>query len=241
MIKLDILHIDEDIIVVNKPAGLLSIGDRFTFNIPSLLSQLRKKYDEVFTVHRLDKDTSGIVIFARNSEAHKHLSMQFENKTVSKKYVAFVEGTTDSEGVIDEPIAESPHVKGKMVVYKKGKPSITKYKTTNVYGNVSEVDIDLLTGRTHQIRVHMAHIGHPLFIDPNYGTREEFFLSELKGRKFRVSKGKTEKPFITRLTLHSYHLEIEHPTTNKRIVFNCELPKDLKALKNQLTKLYGND
>lgn len=240
MVKFEIIHIDEDIIVVNKPAGLLTIGDRFTFNIPSLLSQLRKKYEEVYTVHRLDKDTSGIVIFARNAEAHRNLSMQFEQKDVHKKYVAFVEGATPQEGTIDEPIAESPHVKGKMVVYKKGKPSTTNFKTSQTYGNVSEVDIELLTGRTHQIRVHMAYIGHPLFIDPNYGTREEFFLSEFKGRKFKLSKDKKEKPFITRLTLHSYSLTINHPTSGDKITFECDIPKDLRALKNQLTKLYGD-
>lgn len=239
--KLDILYVDDDIIVVNKPSGILSIGDRFTFNIPSLLSMLRKKYEEVFTVHRLDKDTSGVVVFARNSDAHKSLSQQFELKSVSKKYYAFVEGKTEEEGTIDEPIAESPFVAGKMVVFKKGKPSVTHYKTIETLGNISYLDINLETGRTHQIRVHMEHIGHPLFIDPKYGNRSEVYLSEFKGRKYRLGKNKVERPFISRLTLHAHSLTFVHPKTLEQMTFKSPLPKDLKALHYQLSKIYGSN
>lgn len=240
MKKLEVLYEDDHIIVINKRAGMLSIGDRFTFNIPSILSQLKKQYGDIFTVHRLDKDTSGAIVFAKNAEAHKHLSQQFENKKVEKKYYAFVEGIPPSKGTIDEPIAESVYVPGKMVVHKKGKPSLTHFETVNTFGNISLIDVALETGRTHQIRVHMKHLGHPLFIDPKYGNRSEFYLSELKGRKYRLGKDREERPFIKRLTLHAYELTIAHPATNKKLTFTAEFPKDLRALNHQLTKLFGN-
>ena len=135
--KLNVIHIDDDIIVVDKPSGLLTIGDRYELNTPSLLSMLRRKYNEVFTVHRLDRETSGIVIFARNKAAHKHLSQQFENRSVEKKYLAFVEGSLSVQGTIEEPIAESAYIKGKMVVHKKGKPSTTHYQLLNQYGGIA--------------------------------------------------------------------------------------------------------
>ena len=235
---LDVLYEDDDIVVLNKPSGILSIGDRFNLNAPSLLSALRRRYDEVYTVHRLDKETSGVIVYALNKEAHKAISQQFENRISSKKYLAFVENQIDDEGSINSPIAESPFIKGKMVVHKKGKESLTLFKTIERFGNISLVDIDLKTGRTHQIRVHFSHIGNPLFIDSIYGRRADFFLSELKGRKYKSNKNDIERPLLKRLTLHAHKLSFNHPVTGNLMSFEAKLPKDLKALRYQLNKFY---
>jgi 23S rRNA pseudouridine1911/1915/1917 synthase len=234
--KLSIIYKDNDIVVVDKPPGMLSVGDRFTFNIPSVLSNLRKNYGEVLTVHRLDKDTSGLLVFALNAEAHRHLSMAFEGREVEKHYIALVEGIPPQNGEIHEALAESPFVKGKMVVYKKGKPSSTLYTKIDQFGQVALLDVHILTGRTHQIRVHMAHIGHPLFIDTMYGRREEFFLSEFKGRNYKTSKKAREKPLINRLSLHAHTLCFTHPITKEQLNLVAELPKDIKAFINQAKK-----
>lgn len=238
--KIQVLYEDKEFIVINKPSGILSVGDRFNLNTPSLLGMLRKKYDEVYTVHRLDKETSGVIVYALTKAAHKSLSEQFENRTTEKKYIAFVENHIEEAGTIDAPIAESPFIKGKMVIHKKGKPSLTEYKRIEKYGNISLVDINLKTGRTHQIRVHFAHIGNPLFIDSLYGHRAEFYLSEIKGRKYKSGKYKVEKPLLSRLTLHAKKLTFNHPTINKVVSLKADLPKDLKALHYQLSKFYQN-
>ena len=218
---------------------MLTIGDRFNYNAPSILSLLRKRYGDIYTVHRLDKDTSGLVVFARNETAHRNLSVQFEAGDVNKQYIAFVEGKLVAAGTINEPIAVSVHKRNFMVVHRKGKPSITKFETIGIYGNISEVKIQLLTGRTHQIRVHFNYIGHPLLIDPKYGRHKEFYLSTIKGRRYHKTKDKIERPLVRRLTLHATELSFKHPTTDSVLEYTVPLPKDLKALKYQLEKEYG--
>src|SRR5687767_15422841 len=123
-----IIFIDDDVVAVNKPSGMLSIPDREGKG-SSLKELLKQKFDEIYTVHRLDRDTSGVVIFARNEAMHRHLSMQFENRETEKYYNALVLGSpANQEGTINEPIAEHPNKKGQMTVYKRGKESITDYK-----------------------------------------------------------------------------------------------------------------
>ena len=167
-------------IVLNKPAGLLSIPDRLGKEI-SLKNLLQEKYDQIFTVHRLDRDTSGLIVFAKNEETHKALSQQFEDRTASKTYVGFVMGNLpSSSGQIDEPIAEHPGKKGMMMVHKKGKPSFTEYKVLEDFGAYSWLEFKILTGRTHQIRVHMQSLGHPIACDPLYGDGKPVYISSLK-------------------------------------------------------------
>ncbi len=234
---INILYEDDDIVVLNKEAGMLTVADRFQIESYHLQSALRKMYGEIFTIHRLDKDTSGVISFAKNAESHKILSEKFEHREVEKFYIAFVEGSAPDHGIIDEPLAMSESKPGTMKVHRRGKASLTHYKKIADYGLFSVLEVELFTGRMHQIRVHLKHVGLPLFIDPLYSRRESFLLSELKGKKYRIGKNtEEEKPLISRLTLHSSKLIFNHPKTGVKMTFEAPLPKDMKALINQCDK-----
>ncbi len=235
--KIEIIYDDSEIVLVNKPPSFLSIPDRYTMGKKNLLQFLNGHYGKVFTVHRLDKETSGIICFAKNGAAHKDLCRQFQEKTVRKTYYALVEGAvTPVEGRIDQSIAPHPSRPGKMIVSNKGKESLTLYKLVEQFKNFALVEAEIKTGRTHQIRVHFESIGYPLAIDGVYGTRAEFYLSEVKWRKYRIGKGQKEKPLMNRTSLHAYRLELSHPVTKNWLTFEAPLPKDFAAVLKQLQK-----
>lgn len=223
-------------IAINKPAGLLSIPDREGKDI-SLKTILKEKYGEIFTVHRLDKETSGLIVFAKNEAAHKHLSQQFEERKTVKIYQGLVIGSlAESKGKIEEPIAEHPSKNGTMIIHRKGKPSLTEYEVLKDFKIYSLVQWNLHTGRTHQIRIHMKHLGHPVVCDPVYGDGKPVMVSSLKP-KFKLSKhDEEEKPILGRLALHSFKLEFED-LDGKPISIGAVLPKDMRATVNQLDKL----
>jgi len=235
MKSLDIIYENEDFIALNKIAGVLSIPDR-TQSSESLKDLLIKKYGTIFTVHRLDKDTSGVIIFAKTETTHQFLSQAFEERVVEKFYLGLVHGSLiNPTGSVDAPMAEHPGKNGKMVVYKKGKPSLTDYKVLEDYGTYSLLEFQIHTGRTHQIRVHMQHIGHAIVCDELYGNGEPVLISSLK-RNFKLSKKEEEeRPILQRLALHSARLAF---TDEKGIHHNLEapMPKDLRALLQQLKK-----
>lgn len=235
--KIEVLFEDEHVLVINKPAELLTIPDRFR-DLPNVKGFYKRKYGDIFIVHRLDKDTSGVLILAKTEEAHKDLNSQFEDRKIKKQYLAFVKGVPNPrQGTVDTSIGESRTVKGKMVVIRKGKPSITHYKVIEEWGQYALLDLDLKTGRTHQIRVHLSSIGYPLVVDPIYAKKSELMLSELKKKRMSFGKEQEERPLLKRQTLHSHSLTFYHPHTLKPMTFTAELPKDLRALKNQLNKL----
>ena len=234
---LDILHDDPHFLIVNKAPGMLSIPDRFVAEIPNLLTLLNKRFEKVFVVHRLDKETSGIICYAKTEEAHKKLNKQFLDRTVDKHYLAIVEGTPyPASGEIDLPIIESSSTRGKMIVKKTGKESLTLYKTIEFFKHYSLVDANIKTGRMHQVRVHLNAIGHPLAIDPLYGRQSEIFLSKIKKKKFNLQKNTEEQPLLSRTTLHAHSLAFDHPVTGERLKFEAEPPKDFRAFLNQLRK-----
>lgn len=227
---------NEDWIALNKPPGLLSIPDREGKDT-SLKIILKEKYGNIFTVHRLDKDTSGLIIFAKNEQAHRHLSLQFENRTTKKIYRGLVIGSpAEKKGSIEAAIAEHPAKNGTMMVHRKGKEALTDYEVLDDFKLYSWLQFRIHTGRTHQIRVHAREIGHPIVCDPLYGDGKPLLLSSLKHKKFKLSKNELEeRPLLNRLALHASSLSFGNPS-GEMIELEAPLPKDLKAVLQQLTK-----
>ncbi len=237
MLKPEVLYEDKAVLVVNKPAGLLTIADRFG-NADNLHEWLERRYGRVLVVHRLDRETSGVLCFARTEEAHRHLSLQFEHHAVDKFYLALVDGVVqEDEGEIDRPIGPHPTVAGKMVVAAWGKPSLTFYRVLERFRNFTLVEALLKTGRTHQARVHLQSIGYPLAVDALYGRRTALLLSEIKGRAYKMGKfSDEERPLLERTALHAFRLRFDHPASEERMEFRAEPPKDLNAVLQQLRK-----
>lgn len=237
MHKTEIIFEDEDIIIVNKPAQMLTIPDRHDAAIPSILGDLRRTHAQIFTVHRIDRETSGILVFAKNESAHRHLSMQFENRETKKIYAALVEGIMpDDTGRIDKPIAPHPTLPGRMTVARKGKESITDFEVVERFKNFTLVNADIKTGRTHQIRVHFQSQGFPLAIDSIYGKRDALYAHDIKTSRFNAQIDVEERPLMSRTSLHAAKLTIMHPVKNTSMTFEAPLPKDFRAVLQQLNK-----
>jgi 23S rRNA pseudouridine955/2504/2580 synthase/23S rRNA pseudouridine1911/1915/1917 synthase len=229
---------NDDLIVLNKPAGLLSIPDREGKEI-SLKKILQNKYGNIFTVHRLDRGTSGLIVFAKNEETHKYLSKQFEERQTVKIYSGLVIGSMQNKkGCIDSPLMEHPSKRGMMVVHRKGKVSLTDYEVLEDFGIFSWLQFQIHTGRTHQIRVHMQHLGHPVACDELYGDGNPVFISAFKSKFKLAKKQEEEKPILNRLALHAHKLKF-HEKDGREIELEAELPKDLKATLQQLRKRGG--
>lgn len=226
---------NEDIIALNKPSGLLSIPDREGKEV-SLKELLMDVYDDIFVVHRLDRETSGLIIFAKNAAAHKHFNQQFEERKTIKIYNGLVIGSPSvSEGHIDAPIAENMVKRGSMIIHRRGKQASTDYKVLADYGIYSWMQFQIHTGRTHQIRIHSKEIGHPLVGDPIYGDGKAVFVSALKS-KFNLSKeALEERPLLNRLALHASKLKIQAPGGNL-LELEAPLHKNLRATLQQLEK-----
>lgn len=230
-----IIFENDDLVALNKPSGLLSIPDREGSDI-SLKNLLQEKYDQVFTVHRLDKDTSGLIVFAKNEVIHKHLSKQFEERQTEKIYLGLVIGSpAKKNGSVNAPIAENTVKRGVMIIHQRGKDALTDYEVLEDFGIYSWMQFQIHTGRTHQIRVHMKDVGHPIVCDPIYGDGKPVLLSALKS-KFKLSKNELEeRPILNRLALHAFKLSFTTPAGDK-MELKAEPPKELKATLQQLQK-----
>lgn len=226
---------NDDLVALNKPSGLLSIPDREGKEV-SLKILLKEKYGDIFTVHRLDRDTSGLIVFAKNEASHKHLSLQFENRLTKKIYQGLIIGSLpEKKGSINSPIAEHPAQNGTMIIHRRGKESLTDYEVLEDFGIYSFLQFRIHTGRTHQIRVHMKDIGHPIVCDVLYGDGKPVLVSSLKS-KFKLSKdAEEEKPILGRLALHAYQL-IFSEIDGKIFELEAPLPKDMRATLQQLAK-----
>ncbi len=232
---LNIVFENDAFLAINKPAGLLSIPNREQSE-KSLKEILQEKYGTIFTIHRLDKDTSGLILFAKNETTHKYFSQLFEERKIEKYYLGIVIGCpTNQTGIIDAPIAEHALHKGLMTVNRNGKQASTSYEVIDSNKSFSLLSFQLHTGRTHQIRVHSKNMGHPLACDPLYGDGKPVLLSSIK-KKFKLSKhDEEERPMINRLALHSYRLVFEDEQ-GKEFDLTAEMPKEFRALMTQLKK-----
>ncbi len=226
-IPLDILYQDSDVVIVNKPCGMVvhpAAGNEDGTLVNALLyhiSDLSGVGGELRPgiVHRLDKDTSGLLLVAKNDRAHAALSEQFRERTMEKHYRAVALGSfREDSGLIDAPIARHPTDRKKMAVVAGGRESRTEWKVLERLNGATFLDVHLLTGRTHQIRVHMQHIGHPLLGDPIYAPHVRTAVR------------------IPRLMLHAYSLAFTHPSTGERMSFCAPLPEEFEATLQKLSQ-----
>lgn len=214
-LPIDIVYEDKYLLAVNKPVDMIIHPDdkSKTGTLVNLVANYYKKNNinrKVRFLHRIDKETTGIVLFAKDFLSESIMLKEIENHNISKIYLALVEGKlSKNEGVINANISSHRHINGKMCVSNNGKETITNYKVIKEFNDYSLVEFSLLTGRTHQIRVHSSYLNHPLLGDVLYG-------------------GNLKK--IGRVALHSYKMIFTHPITNREIVIECPLPYDMKNL-----------
>lgn len=229
-IALDIVYEDDDFAIINKPQGMVVHPAPGSYNhtlVNALLfyfDKLSKNGDNIRPgiVHRIDKDTSGLLVVAKNDKAHENLAKQIEEHTCFRHYLALVEGNIkDDSGRIETYISRSKQDRKMMAVSDDGKLAITNFFVKERFGDYTLVEFVLETGRTHQIRVHSKYIGHPIVGDKTYGIRNQKF--NLNGQ-----------------LLHAFKLELTHPTTNKRMTFECELPEYFKKILVKLKNCNNN-
>jgi len=223
-----IVHEDRQLVVVDKPAGLVThpgAGNREG----TLVNLLLHRYPELAAlpragiVHRLDKDTSGLLVCARVPAAHASLVAQLGRREVSRQYLALVKGRMLAGGRIEAPIGRDPRQRTRMAVRSGGRPAATRYRVAERFAALTLLEVELETGRTHQIRVHCAHIGHPLVGDPLYAARQRFAAGV--GAAARAALAAFE-----RQALHARRLAFTHPLSGERSSFEAPLPADLAGL-----------
>ncbi|MCX5686040.1 MAG: RluA family pseudouridine synthase [Candidatus Omnitrophica bacterium] len=217
-IPLDIVYEDKDLLVVNKPVGMVvhPAPGNYTKTLVNALLAHSKDLSGIGgvakpgIVHRIDKDTSGLLVVAKSDEAHNALSEQFRDKTTKRVYIALVKGVVELDnGIVELPIARSRRDRKKMAVdFENSKEAVTRYKVLKRFKDFTQLEVTLGTGRTHQIRVHMSYIGHPILGDAKYGSR-----------------GKLKRP-----ALHAKVLGFVHPKTGRYMEFTSDLPEDMKEL-----------
>lgn len=237
-----VIYSDDDFIVLNKRSGILIAADRYNPDAPRLDLMAEKEFGKLYAVHRIDKDTSGLIIYAKNLEAQKGISMQFEQRKVQKTYHALVYGHPLWEDLhVDLALEPDGDARHRTVVNKKfGKPSVTDFHLIGVCGPYSWIEAKPKTGRTHQIRVHLAANNLSIVCDPLYsGNQKPVRLSEVK-RKWNGDEDE-ERPLLSRLALHAYKIQFEHPATHEQVTFTAPYARDMEAVRKQFAKIFDID
>lgn len=240
-IPLNIVHEDDEIIVINKPAGMVThpgagvnsgtLANALVhyFNEQHLQLPRRGGVSRPGIVHRLDVGTSGLIVVAKTDRAHLHLAEQFQARTVRKIYSALTYGVAkEDEGRIEAPIGRDPRSRVKMAIRPEGegRSALSLYRVTERFDDFTLLDVEIKTGRTHQIRVHLAHIKHPIVADPTYDAGR---ANSVKRAGLRAAISKLDRPF-----LHAARLSFIHPGTNEVVEFRAPLPEDLQGFLNLL-------
>lgn len=233
-IPIDIVYEDEELIVVNKPAGFVvhpAAGHR-----QGTLQNALLFYDEKLAtvpragiVHRLDKDTTGLMVVARNLVSHKYLVEQIMQREVQREYQTLVHGVLTGGGTVDQPIGRHSHDRVRMTVREDGKPAVTHYRVLQRFRAHTHVHVKLETGRTHQIRVHMQHLRHPVVGDPVYTDRPRIPAEADKGFVEILRK-------MSRQSLHAWRLSLKHPGSGEEMAWEADLPDDMQCLIDAMKK-----
>ncbi len=238
-IDLDIIFEDDDLIVIDKPAGLVvhpGAGTREPTLINGLLAHCPSLAEQprCGIVHRIDKDTTGLLVVAKSALAHQSLTKQIQKRTMSREYEAVVKGTLVAGGTIEAPIDRHPKHRTKMAVHPMGREAITHYRVLERFNFYTYVSIQLESGRTHQIRVHFDHMHHPLIGDPTYGTHT-------KPPAAKTEQLRNNLKMFKRQALHAKSLKLEHPRSGETMQWQSPLPQDmvdlLKALQHEQAKM----
>ena len=231
-IPLDIIFEDEEIMIINKSVGMVvhpGSGNPDGTLVNALLAHEESLgfLPRAGIVHRLDKDTSGLMVVAKKEAAYLNLIEQLKERSVKRTYMAIVVGVPISNKIINEPIGRHPKIRTKQAVVKNGKEAITRVSLSESFQGYSLLRVNLETGRTHQIRVHLSHAGYPIVGDSVYGARKQFAPGSTEGLKNIISS-------FTRQALHASELELIHPSSKKLVSFEADLPEDMARLIGQL-------
>lgn len=236
-----ILFEDESLVAFDKPAGLLSAPDRWDKEEVHLVRLAQERYgSEAFNVHRLDREATGVILFAKTRGALTAAARQFTEGKVVQRTLALTRGLPEREEmVVDRPIATDPSRPGQMrMSHRYGRPAVTRLRLVQRWRGYSLVEAFPTTGRTHQVRVHLASVGAPVLADPFYGDGQPLLLSKLKsGYKFK--EGREERPLLSRVGLHAESLELVHPVTGVTLKISAPLPKDFEVSMRYLSRFVG--
>jgi len=242
-IPIDVIYEDEDMIAVNKQANLIVHPAR-GYKHGTLVNGLMYHFKQLSTVdedfrpgivHRLDKNTTGVMVVAKTDHAHWKLSRQFQERTTQKTYIAIVHGIPElTADRINQPLGVHPNVREKYAIRHDGKESITFYEVLEEFRGYALVKLSPKTGRTHQLRVHMAYLKHPIVADDMYGGKVVYPW------QIEDKPSAPQEPLMDRVALHAWKLEIDHPTTKKRLTLEAPLPPDIQTFLDNLRKFRTN-
>lgn len=233
-----VLWSDKALLAVNKPPGISNVHDGNRPDEADLPCLLEREYGALLPVHRLDRDTSGVIVLARDEDVHLALSEQFETRAVEKVYHALVVGNPSwDERTVSAPLLVDGDRRHRTLIdAERGKPAVTHVRVLDGLKRHALIEATPETGRTHQIRVHLLSLGFPVAVDELYGDGKPIYLSALKPGYRRSARGE-ELPLIGRLALHAFRLTLTHPVTGEPLHLEAPYPKDFAAMLKQLSKL----